>query len=249
MTLVKKIVLTLAAVSAAIVGAVAVAQSGGRDKIDDKTEATLRARFAERIGAQPESIQRTPFGLYEVVVAGDIFYTDAKADYVVMGRVFDTRTREDITQKRKDEINKVDFKTLPLDQAIKTVRGDGSRVMAVFADPNCGFCKSLERTLLDMKNVTIYTFLYPILSPDSMEKSKNIWCAKDRSKAWNELMIGGKAPAAAGGDCKTPLEANLALGQKLNVNGTPTVFFTNGQRAPGALPATHLEERLAAASK
>lgn len=247
MTLAKKIVLTLAAVSAAIVGAVAVAQSGGRDKIDDKTEATLRARFAERIGAQPESIQRTPFGLYEVIVAGDIFYTDAKADYVVMGRVFDTRTREDITQKRKDEINKVDFKTLPLDQAIKTVRGDGSRVMAVFADPNCGFCKSLERTLLDMKNVTIYTFLYPILSPDSMEKSKNIWCAKDRSKAWNELMISGKAPAA--GDCKTPLEANLALGQKLNVNGTPTVFFTNGQRAPGALPANHLEERLAAASK
>lgn len=239
----KKILLGLLAVVSTAVAAVAIAQSGG-NKLDDKTAASLRAKFAERVGAQPDSINRTPFGLYEVVVGGDIFYVDAKVDYLVMGRVFDTQKREDLTQKRKDEILKVDFKSLPLDRAVKTVRGDGSRQMVVFADPNCGYCKSLERTLADMKNVTIYTFLYPILSKDSMEKSKNVWCAKDRSKAWLDLMLNGKTPAAA--ECDTAaLQANLELGQKLAVTGTPTVIAPSGQRAPGAVPAEHLEAMLA----
>lgn len=241
----KKILLGLLAVVSTVVAAVAVAQSGGSAKLDDKTAASLRAKFAERVGAQPDSINRTPFGLYEVVVGGDIFYVDAKVDYLVMGRVFDTQKREDLTQKRKDEILKVDFKSLPLERAVKTVRGDGSRQLVVFADPNCGYCKQLERTLADMKNVTIYTFLYPILSKDSAEKSKNVWCAKDRSKAWLDLMLAGKAPAAA--DCDTAaLQANLELGQKLGVSGTPTVIVPSGQRAPGAVPAETLEAMLAA---
>lgn len=239
----KKFLLAMLVVVSTAVGAVAIAQSN--KPADKKSEdATLRARFAERVGAQPDSIRKTPFGLYEVVVGGDIFYVDAKVDYLVMGRVFDTRNREDITQKRKDEILKVDFKSLPLDRAVKMVRGDGSRQLVVFADPNCGYCKALERTFQDMKNVTVYTFLYPILSKDSMEKSKNIWCAKDRSKAWTDLMINNKQPAAA--DCDTSaLQANLELGQKLSVSGTPTVIAPSGQRAPGAVPIEHLEAMLA----
>ncbi|MEG0822850.1 MAG: DsbC family protein [Burkholderiaceae bacterium] len=242
----KKVLLALLVVITTAVGAVAIAQSNktGDKKAEDKTESALRARFAERVGAQPDSIARTPFGLYEVVVGGDIFYVDAKVDYLVMGRVFDTRNREDLTQKRKDEILKVDFKSLPLEQAVKTVRGDGSRSLVVFADPNCGYCKALEKTLANMKNVTVYTFLYPILSKDSMEKSKAVWCAKDRSKVWTELMLNGKSPAAV--ECDTAaLQANLELGQKLSVSGTPTVITPNGQRAPGAVPAEHLEAMLA----
>lgn len=242
----KKFLLAMLVVLTTAVSSVAIAQSAksGDKKVDDKVEATLRARFAERVGTQPDSITRTPFGLYEVVVGGDIFYVDAKVDYLVMGRVFDTRNREDITQKRKDEILKVDFKSLPLERAVKTVRGDGARQLVVFADPNCGYCKALEKTLAGMKNITVYTFLYPILSKDSLEKSKNVWCAKDRSKAWNEMMLNGKAPAAAECDASV-LQANLELGQKLSVSGTPTVIAPNGQRAPGAVPAEHIEAMLA----
>ena len=212
-------------------------------------EDQVRARVEARVGSKPDSVTKTPFGLYEVILGTDVLYVDANVNYVFAGRVIDARTREDLTQKRRDELLKVDFKALPLEQAVKVVRGSGARVMVTFEDPNCPYCKKLYKDLRAMTDVTIYTFLYPILSQDSFDKSKNIWCAKDRAVAWDEFMADGKAPPAAAADCKHPLQQVLALGQKLDVSGTPTIMFVDGSRLPGAVPADKIEERLNATAK
>jgi thiol:disulfide interchange protein DsbC len=163
--------------------------------------------------------------------------------------MFDARTRENLTQKRLDVALKVDFKSLPFERAIKTTRGNGSRVIVTFEDPNCQYCKRLWQTMGDLKDVTIYTFLYPILSADSMAKSKAIWCSKDRATAWDQYMVGGKAPAAAAEDCKHPIDDNVALGRSFGISGTPTIIFADGSRAAGALPVPMIEQRIAAAKK
>jgi thiol:disulfide interchange protein DsbC len=212
-------------------------------------EDVIRARVEERVGTRPDSITKTPFGLYEVVLGTDVIYVDPNVNYFFAGRVIDARTREDLTQKRRDVLLRVDFKSLPLDQAVKVVRGNGSRVMVTFEDPNCPYCKRLYKDMRNVTDVTIYTFLYPILSQDSFEKSRNIWCAKDRAAAWDQYMGDGKAPAAADADCKHPLQQVLALGQKLDVTGTPTIVFTDGTRLPGAVPAQKVEEFLDKTSK
>jgi thiol:disulfide interchange protein DsbC len=208
-------------------------------------EAQVAARFAERSGMKPDQVFRGQGGLYEVLVRGDIFYVDANVTFVLVGRMYDPRTREDLTQKRLDTALKVDFKALPLDRAIKTVRGNGSRVLVTFEDPNCPYCKRLWQNLSTLNNVTIYTFLYPILSPDSSEKSRALWCSKNRAEAWDNYMVGGKAPAAAAADCATPLEQNVALGRDLGINGTPTIIFADGTRGAGAMPVEVVEQRLA----
>lgn len=213
-------------------------------------EAQVAARFAEKSGGQkPDQVFKGRGGLYEVLVGGQLLYVDPEVSFVLVGRMIDPRTREDLTQKRLDVALKVDFKSLPLDRAVKTVRGDGSRVLVTFEDPNCGYCKKLWQNMGELKNVTIYTFLYPILSPDSMDKSKAIWCSKDRAGSWDEYMVQGKAPAVASPDCKNPLEQNVALGRDLGINGTPTIVFADGTRAAGALPVTMIEQRLAAVKK
>jgi thiol:disulfide interchange protein DsbC len=217
-------------------------------------EETIRVRVEQRFGAKPSSVRLMPFGLYEVAIGTEIAYVDKEVTYLFVGRVVDAKTKEDLTQARRDELLTVDYKTLPFDQAVKIVRGDGTRQFAVFADPNCPYCKKFEKDLASMKNVTIYTFLYPILSrdqtspADSFERARAIWCAKDRAASWNELMLEGKAPAAATADCKHPLQQNLALGQKLEVTGTPTIFFTDGHRLPGAVPLERIEAGLAHAA-
>lgn len=208
-------------------------------------EAALRARVEARMGAKPDTVTRMPFGLYEVVIGTEIFYVDAAVNYVIAGRVFDARTREDLTSKKRDELLKVDIKSLPLENAVKSVRGDGSRTLVTFEDQNCPYCKKLFRDLDGLKNVTIYTFLYPILSQDSFEKSRAIWCAKDRAAAWADLMGNGKAPPAPAADCKHPLQQVLELGQKLDITGTPTLIFPSGKRAPGAVPLERIEQMLA----
>jgi thiol:disulfide interchange protein DsbC len=213
-------------------------------------EAQVAARFAERSGgSRPDQVFKGPGGLYEVLVGGELYYVDANVSFVIAGRMFDARTREDLTQKRLDTALRVDFKSLPLERAVKTTRGNGSRVIVTFEDPNCPYCKKLWQSMAEMKDVTIYTFLYPILSADSNEKSKAIWCAKDRAAAWDQYMVGGKAPAAAPADCKDPLAENVALGRSLGINGTPTIIFADGSRAAGALPVTMIEQRIAAAGK
>ena len=213
----------------------------------NSVEATIKKNIEPRLGgAKIESIKETPYGgLYELRVAGDILYTDKKGEYLVIGHVYDAKTTRDLTRERVDEINKIKFSDLPLGDAIKQVKGDGKRVIAVFEDPNCGYCKRLRQTTLkDLDNVTIYTFMYNILSEDSFEKSKNIWCAPDRSKAWDDWMIGGKAAPAAAPNCATPNDKVLALGQKLKIQGTPAIFFADGSRIPGAVDLATLEKKL-----
>ena len=213
----------------------------------NSVEATIKKNIEPRLGgAKIESIKETPYGgLYELRVAGDILYTDKKGEYLVIGHVYDTKTTRDLTRERIDDINKIKFSDLPLDSAIKQVKGDGKRVIAVFEDPNCGYCKRLRQTALkDLNNVTIYTFMYNILSDDSSVKSKNIWCSADRGKAWDDWMVNGKAAPAAAASCQTPNDKVLALGQKLRIQGTPAIFFADGSRIPGAVDQATLEKKL-----
>jgi len=205
-------------------------------------EDAIRAKVEQRFNAKADSVTRMPFGLWEVVIGTEIFYVDQEVNYVVVNaRVIDAKTREDLTAKKREELLRVDFKSLPLEQAIKIVRGDGSRTLVTFEDPNCGFCKKLYRDIAGLKNVTIYTFLYPILSQDSFDKSRAIWCAKDRAKAWDDQMGKGKAAPEPAADCKHPLQQTLELGRKLDVSGTPTLVFSDGRRMPGAVPLERVE--------
>jgi thiol:disulfide interchange protein DsbC len=213
----------------------------------NSVEATIKKNIEPRLGgAKIESIKETPYGgLYELRVAGDILYTDKKGEYLVVGHVYDAKTTRDLTRERIDDINKIKFSDLPLGDALKQVKGDGKRVIAVFEDPNCGYCKRLRQTTLkELDNVTIYTFMYNILSEDSFVKSKNIWCSADRVKAWDDWMIAGKTPAPAPANCATPNDKVLALGQKLKIQGTPAIFFADGSRIPGAIDLPALEKKL-----
>lgn len=197
-------------------------------------------------GVKVDSVIKTPYsGLFEVRVGSDILYTDEKAQYLFVGNVIDAKSGTNYTKARTDELSKIKFSDLPLESALKMVKGDGKRVIAVFEDPNCGYCKRFRKTLAGMDNITVYTFLYNILSEDSTVKSKNVWCSADRNKAWDEWMLNGKAPSAAPANCTTPNEKILALGQKLRVNGTPAIFFSDGSRVPGAMDAKGLEEKFA----
>lgn len=209
-------------------------------------ESTIRKTLAERIPQleKIDEVRSTPMsGLYEVRVGTDVFYTDAKGNFLIQGELIDTKARRNLTEDRIAKLSAVDFSALPLKDAFVTVRGNGKRQLVVFADPNCGYCKRFERDLQKVDNVTVHTFLYPILSPDSAEKSNNIWCAKDRSTSWDDWMLRDKTPAAASCDT-TALQRNLAFGKKHKITGTPTLIFADGSRVPGAISGADLEKRL-----
>ena len=209
-------------------------------------EAAIRKTLAERIPQMEkiDEVQPTSMpGLYEVRIGTDIFYTDAKGNYLIQGELIDTRARRNLTEDRINKLSAVDFAALPFKDAFTIVRGDGKRKVAVFEDPNCGYCKRFERDMQNVDNVTVYLFLYPILSPDSAEKSRNIWCAKDRTTAWEDYMVRDKTPAAATCDTSA-LQRNLAFGKKYKITGTPTLIFADGSRVPGAIPAKDVEKRL-----
>jgi len=211
-------------------------------------EATIRKALAERIPQleKIDEVQATPMkGLYEVRVGTDVFYTDAKGNYLIQGELIDTQARRNLTEDRINKLSAVDFAALPLKDAFTIVRGDGKRKLAVFEDPNCGYCKRFEKDMLNVDNVTVYMFLYPILSPDSAEKSRNIWCSKDRVAAWHDQMLRDKTPAAASCDTAA-LQRNLAFGKKYKITGTPTLIFADGSRVPGAIGAQEVEKRLSA---
>lgn len=197
-------------------------------------------------GVAVDSVTKTPYsGLYEVRMGNEIVYTDEKAKYVFVGSIIDIKGTVNYTKQRTDEFNRVNFSELPLDAAVKYVKGDGKRVVAIFEDPNCGYCKKFRKTLQGVENITIYTFLYNILAEDSVAKSRDIWCSADRSKAWDEWMINGKVAPTAPASCTTPHEKVLALGRKLHVTGTPTVIFTDGSRLPGMVDVKAMEEKFA----
>jgi thiol:disulfide interchange protein DsbC len=200
-----------------------------------------------------ESVVKTPYaGLYEVFMGGQIIYTDEKLTFLIAeGRLVDPKTKKDVTGDRLEELTKVDFNSLPLDQAIKVVKGNGSRKLVVFSDVDCPFCKRLEQNeLTNIDNVTIYTFLYPIesLHPDAANKSKLIWCANNRAKAWNDWNFNGKLPSNAG-NCEVPLERVGELARKVGVTSTPTLIFSDGKRMLGAQPYKEIEKSLQAAKK
>ena len=195
-----------------------------------------------------DSVSKTPYaGLYEVYIGGQIIYTDDKFSFLIVdGRVVDPKNKKDLTAERLNELNKIDFSSLPLDLAIKVVKGNGSRKMAVFSDPDCPFCKRLEQNeLVDLTDVTIYTFLLPLpqLHPDAANKAKLIWCASDRTKAWQDWMSNEGLPKKSS-NCEAPLEKIAALAKKYAVTSTPTLFFTDGKRLTGAYPAAEIDKAL-----
>jgi thiol:disulfide interchange protein DsbC len=216
-------------------------------------EATIRKNLTERLPNFPpiDEVSKTPIpGIYELRLGTDILYTDEHGHHVFQGNLIDTKTRANLTEARVAKLTQIDFASLPLKDAILIKQGSGARKIAVFGDPNCGYCKRLERDLVALKDVSIYTFLLPILGPDSNTKSRDIWCARDRAKTWRAWMVDGNVPAKAAGPCDaTALERNLALGERHRVNGTPAIVFEDGTRAPGALPADQIESRLLAAAK
>lgn len=215
-------------------------------------EATIRKNLAERLPQLPkiDEVSKTPMpGLFEIRVnEHEVYYTDAEGNYLIQGNLIDVRQRRNLTEERVEKLTAMDFAALPLKDAFTVVRGNGKRKLAVFADPNCGYCKRFERDLATIDNITIHTFLYPILSPDSTEKSKNIWCAKDRNKSWQDWMLQDQTPVAASCDTAA-LNRNLALGRKHKITGTPTLVFANGSRVPGAINPQQIEKLLAEASR
>lgn len=211
-------------------------------------EAEIKSALQKKVPqiGQINTVSKSPVpGLYEVITQDHLFYTDEKGQYLIDGAVFDLKTMRNITEERSRKLFALDFSKLPLELAVKQVKGKGERKLAIFTDPNCGFCKKLEKELLQIDNVTIYQFLYPVF-PGSEEKTRAVWCSKDRSKAWDDLMHNEITPTA--GNCDTPTAKVLALGRKLKVNGTPALIFADGTINPGYLPAAELEKALSAAA-
>ncbi len=212
---------------------------------EDKVRAALKKSLPE---APIDSIRKTPYGgLYEITSGTGIYYTDEKAAVALVGSLVDLVTKTNMTELRQRELNRIDFASLPLDRAFKIVRGNGSRKVAIFEDPNCGYCKRFERDLLGVTDITVYVFMYPILSPDSIEKSKKIMCSADPGKAWIDWMV-RDVPLQGEAKCDTAMvEKNVQFGHDKKITGTPTMFFGDGERIPGAIAIADFEKKLASA--
>lgn len=210
------------------------------------SEAAIRKSVQARFPELPvESVSKTPFnGIYEVVLGGRILYTDEKTSFIFFGALLDTRGagERDLTAERSAQLTAQTLKKSS-EQAIKRVRGNGKRVIYTFEDPNCGYCKQLQRELGKVTDITVYTFLWPILSPDSVEKSRGIWCSKDRARAWEDYMARG-TPPPSDGKCDVPIDKNKLLATRFRINGTPAIFLADGRMLGGYVPAEELEQAL-----
>lgn len=224
-------------------GQVAAPAAAAASATSDAKSLAVKKLFEQRFD-QPAitAVRPTPYGLYEVQLGMDLVYTDENVTFVFDGVLIDAKTRQDYTRERQDAISRVPFDQLPFELAMKQVKGDGSRKLAIFEDPNCGYCKTLRKSLAEIDNLTVYTFPYPILSPDSAQKVRNVWCASDRAATWDAWMLQGKIPPKA--ECDVPIAQMLALGQRLMVRGTPALFFADGSRVGGAIPKAEIEKRL-----
>lgn len=200
------------------------------------------------VGEKVKSVSKTNYGdLYEIFLeSGDILYTDkSNTFYLISANIVDVKQKKNITAERLQKLTAIDFSKLDFNNAIKQVRGNGKRIMATFEDPNCGYCKRLAKTLQSVKDTTIYVFLYPILSEDSLVKSKQIWCSKDKAKAWNDWMVNNIKPSADFAKCDvSAIEKNREFGVKHNIRGTPSMFFADGVKTPGALPLAEINKLL-----
>lgn len=223
--------------------------AGAAPTLPDAPDPALTAVVARMQKLYPatsfKEFRTTPVpGVYEVVMGRNVAYVDETGRYFLFGHMWDMQAQKDLSEALAQESSRIDFDKLPLQDAIKTVKGNGRRKVAVFSDPDCPFCKQIEKTFAQLNDVTIYTFLFPIdgLHPAARAKATAVWCAKDRVKAWNSLMLDGQVPQAA---CpQTPIESNQKLAQSLGINGTPSLVFASGQMVPGALKAEQLEAML-----
>lgn len=209
-------------------------------------EAAIAKAFELKFeGSKVKSVTATPFkDLYEVVLStNEIAYTNSATEYVMVGNLINASDMRNLTNERTEQMAKTDFKSLPLDQAFTLVKGNGKRHIAVFEDPNCGYCKLFRKTLEKVDNISVHTFVIDILGADSTAKAKTLLCAADPAHAWDDWMLHGKiADAKSSCNSTATLEKNNALAQKLGVSGTPTIYFENGSRAPGAIGADDLEK-------
>lgn len=213
-------------------------------------EAVIRKAIAERMPNAPkiDEVRPAPMpGLWEIRIGNEVRYTDPTGSYLFEGELIDLKAKKNLTEERVTQLNRIDFASLPFKDALVWKNGTGKRRVAVFADPNCGYCKRFEKGLQEMKDVTVYTFLIPILGGDSPEKSRAIWCAKDGTAAWLAWMLKGEQPPKVTANCDdAAIERNLALARKIHVNGTPAILLEDGNRIPGAVGAVELERRLQA---
>jgi len=235
------------AVIAALAAGACFAQADKPAPLTGEAAAIKKSLETKFPGAEVRSVTKTQYfgGLYEVLLDDRILYTDGKAKFLLIGAMYDSDAKVNLTEERQRKLNRVNVATLPLDMAIKKVKGDGSRTMYVFSDADCPFCAKLEQELKNVDNVTIYTYLYPIdsLHPDAARKSRVIWCAPDRQQAWDTYYDSGKLPDNAG-DCDNPVAKTAELGAKFKVAATPTIVFSDGTIIPGAMPAARLEAEL-----
>jgi len=210
-----------------------------------QAEQQVKTEIQKKLGTNVKvrSVAASPVsGLYEVLVGNEIFYMDTSGKYLIQGEIIELASGKNLTELRQADLNRIKWVDLTQANAIKIVRGNGSRQLAVFSDPNCGYCKRLEKSLQQLDNVTIYTYLIPILSPDSAQKSKQIWCSSDPYKSYTDWMINGISPSGKS-DCNTPLDKNMAFAKTYGITGTPTLFFTDGSRFPGAVQITDIEKK------
>lgn len=211
-------------------------------------EAAIRKNLAQRIPDLPkiDEVRKTPMAnLFEVRVDRDIFYTDADGNYLLINaQLMDTRARKNLTEERIEKLSAIDFKLLDTQNAITITRGNGKRQLAVFEDPNCGYCKRFEKDLAKISDVTVHVFLIPILGADSATKARQIWCAADKAKTWADWMQRDTAPKDTANCNASALDANLAFARQHRITGTPTLVFADGTRIPGAIDAQQIEQLL-----
>jgi thiol:disulfide interchange protein DsbC len=210
-----------------------------------QTEQQIKSEIQKKLGSNVKvrSVTAGPIsGLYEVLVGNEIIYTDVSGKYLIQGEIIELATGKNLTEQRQTDLNRIKWSDLNPANAFKTVRGNGVRQLAIFSDPNCGYCKRLEKSLQQLDNVTIYTYLIPILSPDSAQKAKQIWCSADPYKTYIDWMVNGVAPSGKT-DCSNPLDKNLAFAKAYGITGTPTLFFTDGSRFPGAVQVSDIEKK------
>jgi thiol:disulfide interchange protein DsbC len=211
-------------------------------------EATIRAEMAKKFPySKIISISKTPYsGLYDVAFDDRLVYTDEKMNFLFSGNIFDLRTMKNLTEAREKQLYAIDFDALPFDVAIKNVKGNGKRRLAVFTDPNCPYCKKLELEMADLTNLTIYIFVFPIL-PGSEEKAKVIWCSSDRLKTWEDHMLWSIEPQSDKA-CDTSALSKITMhAKKLGISVTPTLIFEDGVIRPGTMKLDLIEEHLTGA--
>ncbi|HVE50993.1 MAG TPA: DsbC family protein [Casimicrobiaceae bacterium] len=245
----KRLLNIVAIAALSVIAAPLLAQTAKAPPTTADAEAVRRIIEERFPGISIKYIAKSPyFGLYEALADEQMLYVDPKVSYVFVGTVYDGKTRTNLTERKVREINRVDVAALPINMAIKKVKGNGSRKLVVFSDADCPFCKRLEESLKNVNDVTIYTFLFPIdqLHPDAARKSRLIWCSADKTKAWDEFFESGALPSNSG-DCDNPVAATQALGNRLRIRATPTLVFADGTLVPGALPAAGIESELARA--